>query len=79
MEDRPVQIWGKYASWLNMEGWNHFNFDNLEPGMIVRFDYNDSLIYRVISYPFLSSKYSFNDKPVGTIISTENLYYWENM
>lgn len=88
MEDRPVQIWKGLTDYFqyqflrydhSYDQWMSINFDNLEPGMIVRFDHNDSYIYRVLTYPFLSSKYSPNkDIPVGTIISSEFLYYPEN-
>jgi hypothetical protein len=81
MLDRPVEIWKETISKFDyrFRKWCLYNFDNLKPGMIVRFDHNDDLIYRVISYPFLSAKYSPDPNiPVGTIYNTEFLCFPEN-
>lgn len=79
MGDRPIQVWKNYNKWLDMEGWVNINFNYLEPGDIVRFDFNDSYIYRIISYPFKSTKYSYDKNiPVETIIAISFLYYPEN-
>lgn len=80
-DSRPVEIWSNVYNYMGIlkRGWFKFKFDNLEPGMIVRLDYENDYIYRVTSYPFLSTKYSpYPNEAVGTIITSESLYYYEN-